>query len=430
MIKKILLIFFLFFIFHFSFFTFVHAQPQSCSADKPYEIIPSCAVCGEVLFCYGNNYRLCETDPRIPAPALGKRNGSWYYDSTSFSDGTIIYNGITFSVPPGGVYVCDSNVYGCANKNCKGQIRINTSPSLVCGKTTYTASKTTEEPVATPTPTEGEGEVSVLGLFDLSGEVKLPKAEFPDYSLFERVAHRALPALLPAYWQNSSDNPGSLNIPQGTLPIKIKHRVEGQSQEDKQDPHKTVTESETPSAFVPFLAENFALSAVLNPKSGPTQSLNYALPNVEPGIPDEKGECQSGGETLDENLSKLDNPNPGFIAKGILEKIEEIIGGIIRKIFRAEVKVESRGNLYGGEELIEKSDAAATFVPKQFLPDKNASSYQEGRYRISTSFFGTEEKTETLRYQGQKAVFERYCKMLCSVYPAKFKPKDCECESP
>jgi len=92
--------------------------PQSCSADKPYEIIPSCTICGNVLFCYGNNYRLCKTDIQIPAPAMGTRNQTWWYSQDNFSDSTILYNGISFPVPGGGVFVCDSNVFGCANESC------------------------------------------------------------------------------------------------------------------------------------------------------------------------------------------------------------------------------------------------------------------------------------------------------------------------
>ena len=93
--------------------------PQSCSADKPYEIIPSCTICGNILFCYGNNYRLCETDTRIPTPAMGARNQTWWYSPGDFPDNTIFYNGVSFPVPGGGVLVCDSNVFGCANERCR-----------------------------------------------------------------------------------------------------------------------------------------------------------------------------------------------------------------------------------------------------------------------------------------------------------------------
>jgi len=444
LLKLLIAVFLSFFIFHFfpqsgipfrgTFSISLYAQPQSCSADKEYEIIPSCVVCDNVLFCYGNNYCLCETDSKIPAPALGSRNGSWYYDSASFPDGIILYNGVTFSVPAGGVYVCDSNVYGCANPDCSGgnggkvgPIELDISPSLVCSQTIYTASKTVEEPVATPTPAESESEsqAKILGLFNLFGTVELPKAKFPDYSLFETVTRQALRPLLPASFQDPV-NPNSLNIPQGTLPIKIKHRIEGQDEQDKDDPKKTVSDGQTNASFVPFLAENYALSVLFNPKNGVTKSLNYALPEVEADIPGEGNECVEGGETKDENLS-VNDPNPGFSAN-ILEEIVNIIGNIIRKFFKTEVKVESRGYVYGGEKLIEKSRAASSFVPEQFLPDDGASSHQEGTYSISTNIFGSQEKTETLKYQGQKVVYDSYCGLLCSVYPAAFKPKDCECQ--
>ena len=91
--------------------------PQECSADKPYEIVPSCTICGNILFCYGNAYRLCETDPNIPDPYYANK---WLSPDT-FSSGTVLYNGVTFPVPAGGVYVCDANVYGCNDPRCKGQ---------------------------------------------------------------------------------------------------------------------------------------------------------------------------------------------------------------------------------------------------------------------------------------------------------------------
>jgi len=92
---------------------------QACSADAPHEIIPSCAQCGDILFCWGNNYRLCETDPQIPAPALGSRNSHWWFSPSDFPTQTVLYNGSTFPVPSGGIYVCDANVFGCANERCR-----------------------------------------------------------------------------------------------------------------------------------------------------------------------------------------------------------------------------------------------------------------------------------------------------------------------
>jgi len=84
------------------------------------EIVPCGVVCGNVLFLYGNNYRLCETDPLFPSPAPGSRNGAWYYDRSTFPSGKVKYNGEEFTVPDGGVYLCDSNVFGCNNPACQG----------------------------------------------------------------------------------------------------------------------------------------------------------------------------------------------------------------------------------------------------------------------------------------------------------------------
>lgn len=92
---------------------------QACSADKPYENIPSCTICQNILFCSGNNYRLCPTDAKIPAPALGSRNEGWWFSSGDFPDGIVLYNGEEFPVPSGGVYVCDSNVHGCVDPRCQ-----------------------------------------------------------------------------------------------------------------------------------------------------------------------------------------------------------------------------------------------------------------------------------------------------------------------
>lgn len=95
----------------------VVTPPQYCSADKPYEIIPSCAYCGDTLFCYGNAYRLCQTDPRLPEACQPEGPGTWTCPPDRFPNGTILYNGVTFIVP-NWVFICDSNVYGCANPAC------------------------------------------------------------------------------------------------------------------------------------------------------------------------------------------------------------------------------------------------------------------------------------------------------------------------
>lgn len=99
------------------------SPPQSCSADKPYEIVPSCVYCPDpdsgkvVLFCYGNKFRLCETDQKIPGPT---GNLTQWLSPGDFPAGTVLYNSVTFAVPPGGVFVCDNNVFGCNNPGCEG----------------------------------------------------------------------------------------------------------------------------------------------------------------------------------------------------------------------------------------------------------------------------------------------------------------------
>ncbi|PIS38684.1 MAG: hypothetical protein COT34_02380 [Candidatus Nealsonbacteria bacterium CG08_land_8_20_14_0_20_43_11] len=85
--------------------------PQSCSGDMPYEIVPSCTICENILFCYGNNYRLCDTDPKF-------NTGDRWFSPSDFPGGTALYNGENFPVPSGGAYVCGSNVFGCANERC------------------------------------------------------------------------------------------------------------------------------------------------------------------------------------------------------------------------------------------------------------------------------------------------------------------------
>ncbi len=126
------------------------SPPGSCQGECPYEIVPSCAVCGNTLFCYGNGYRGCETDALfkshcnngngpnetqcVSPPPKGQQagccdhtgpcvaprtctNDSWY-SADNFPSGTVLYNGMNFPVPANGVYVCDSNVFGCNNESC------------------------------------------------------------------------------------------------------------------------------------------------------------------------------------------------------------------------------------------------------------------------------------------------------------------------
>jgi len=91
--------------------------PQECSGDKPYEIIPSCTLCGGVLHCYGNEFRLCDTEQKIkelcdPPDAYPRdcQQSRWFAPD-DFPSGSVLYNGIAFEVPLGGVSVTDTNTY-------------------------------------------------------------------------------------------------------------------------------------------------------------------------------------------------------------------------------------------------------------------------------------------------------------------------------
>jgi len=89
-------------------------RTSSCSSDKPWERIPTCDVCGNVLFCSGNNYRLCSTDSTFPAPQTGLNRSDYVANSPP----SVTFNGVNYSVPGGGLYYCDSNVFGCRNPAC------------------------------------------------------------------------------------------------------------------------------------------------------------------------------------------------------------------------------------------------------------------------------------------------------------------------
>jgi len=99
--------------------------PEECSwyrVNELGEIIPSCIICGNILFCYGNDYRLCPSDPIFPDPTPEEERDTtpaWNTkDPIHVPSGTILYNGMNFRVPEGGVYGCDSNVFGCSNDSC------------------------------------------------------------------------------------------------------------------------------------------------------------------------------------------------------------------------------------------------------------------------------------------------------------------------
>lgn len=107
------------------------SPPKYCSLDASHEIVPSCAVCPEeekgdlVLFCWGNDFRNpghpdCQTDPKIVSACQQTDPDGWWCAPSLFPSGTLLYNGITFTVPIGGVHVCGANHFGCSNPGCEG----------------------------------------------------------------------------------------------------------------------------------------------------------------------------------------------------------------------------------------------------------------------------------------------------------------------
>lgn len=257
---------------------------------------------------------------------------------------------------------------------------------------------------------------------NISGKIYLKQAGFPDFSLFEKISRAALPALLPGYFQDEN-NPDSLNIPAGKVPIKIKHYVEGQSLAEKNDPNKTVSLTETDANWVPIQAEFSVLAAEFGPGQG-TKSLNFVLPEITPQIPPEEVTCAPEEKTLSQNLPSPDNPSPNFTATGLIQRVVETIGNIVRTITKKEVKIHSRGYLYGGKALNQQSEALNSFLPAQFTPQKETSSGQESLYEVSLS--PGEKVSATLKYQGQGAVAERYCNLLRGAYPAAFSVPGCD----
>lgn len=94
--------------------------PASCSLDKPYEIIPACVQCQDILFCYGNDYRACCADPAIEAlRSEGMGKNRWFSPATFNPSSSVSYNSVNYTVPQGGVFVCGNNVFGCVNWRCK-----------------------------------------------------------------------------------------------------------------------------------------------------------------------------------------------------------------------------------------------------------------------------------------------------------------------
>lgn len=428
-----------------SLITPIYAQPQSCSADKPYEIIPSCVVCGDVLFCYGNNYRLCSTDPRVPGPALGSRNESWYYGAGDFLDGAILYNGETFAVPTGGVYVCDSNVFGCANPACRGAGKTGPIPidvgldydALACADFSVQGESTSEVIVPFPPPT---GSDTYKG--SVQGNISLEKLSFPDFSLPLLAARGYLAAITPDFYKNPLYS-RSLSLPVGTLPLKFKHRLEGQPQDEKDNPSRTVSQTVTDVSYAPYVSANYALAALINyyEKGDALSSLNFTLPKFEPEIPPEGGSCPKSGETASIPIPDPSNLNPFFTATDITfhrsisaEPVRDEFGNIlyykrITQIETEDIEVESRSYLPSGKILEKKSDSLNSRLPFWVVEKEGQSSAQEGKFEVSLSGLGSETKQEEVKYSGMKAVYDRGCCLLHAIYPFQFKPKDCPCVS-
>jgi len=94
-----------------------------------YELIPGCVygldseTMHYVLFCWGNNYRACDTDPHFPNPDRGRKDSGWV-GAGEFPNGAVLYNGYTYTPPSdypwSGVFWCDSNSFACDNQICLG----------------------------------------------------------------------------------------------------------------------------------------------------------------------------------------------------------------------------------------------------------------------------------------------------------------------
>ncbi len=123
--------------------------PDSCNGECPAEDTPSCQLCGELLVCFGNEYRCCETGPiprslcdgndscTNPPPVYEQFGGTWedpsiccinrahegcvsprqcqdaWFPADSFPSGTVLFNSLTFEVPSGGVHFIGSNTINC-----------------------------------------------------------------------------------------------------------------------------------------------------------------------------------------------------------------------------------------------------------------------------------------------------------------------------
>ena len=245
----------------------------------------------------------------------------------------------------------------------------------------------------------------------VTGELRLRKIDFPDFSLPLRAALGWLKAHTPEFFQNPA-NSRSLSIPDGVFDLKIKHRLEGQSEEERQDPSWLVSRTTTHEAYVPYLTANFAIGALQKPEAmgDSAFSLNFILPEVDLGVPPEGLACPDSEETASAAIPGPTNLNPRFTTTET-----------------GEIEVESRGYLPGGKILEKKSKALNEYLPYWVVFEEGESSKQEGRFSVSLPGV-SRETTKEVKYSGMKAVYHRGCCLLHAVYPYEHPPENCPCE--
>lgn len=93
-----------------------YAVKSAVCGNSP-EITPGCEAKDGVLFCWGNNYRLGDSDSMFPEPAPGSDNRNVYL-GWPHSD-CFMYNGKQYCMADysdvAGIYFCDSNLMFCGN---------------------------------------------------------------------------------------------------------------------------------------------------------------------------------------------------------------------------------------------------------------------------------------------------------------------------
>jgi len=96
------------------------------------EITPSCILCpcnpGEcddyILFCYGNAFiprdnPKCQCSEQLHRHIEGEPSYIIWYSPDTFPEGRVLYNGVWFDVPSGGVSLSDSTAHGWADYRCQ-----------------------------------------------------------------------------------------------------------------------------------------------------------------------------------------------------------------------------------------------------------------------------------------------------------------------